>query len=392
MTSSTSSRDPISFLLVTHSYPPVMGGSENEAQRVCTELMKRGHRVTVLCAGGGPMPRVTRWVDPCGVPVRIFGGRWPGRWRDRAFALGVAWTIFSERRNYQLVYFLMQGLHLAAGLPVARLLGKPVIMKFSASTIIPMLTKSWLGRLELRWLREWARRIMILNPGMEEEALSAGFTKRQLLWMPNPVDIERFVPASTEQRRSLRVILGVPSNAQIALFVGRLDPQKNLPSLIRSFARVAGQVPGGLLVLVGDGPDRDDLSVLAGNLGLGAKVRFTGRLAETGVLQWLQASDIFVMVSHFEGLPCSLIEAMSTGLPSVVSDIPANTQLIGHEIHGLVAGLGDEQATGRAMVRLLGDASLRARMGQAARARVVATYPTEEVASRYEALFDEILG
>ena len=111
---------PVSLILVSHSYPPVLGGSEIEAQRVCAALIRRGHRVTVLCAGGPPMPDRAQWLDPAGIPVRIFARRSSGRLRDYAFALGVAWTLITERRNYQLVYFLMQGVHVAAGLPVAQ--------------------------------------------------------------------------------------------------------------------------------------------------------------------------------------------------------------------------------------------------------------------------------
>jgi uncharacterized SAM-binding protein YcdF (DUF218 family) len=96
------------------------------------------------------MPDVSFWTDPAGVPVRIFGRHRLAR--DYAFALGVARTLFRERRRYQIVYFLMQGLHLAAGLPVARLLGKPVVMKVSGSGIITSMRGSWLGRLELRFL------------------------------------------------------------------------------------------------------------------------------------------------------------------------------------------------------------------------------------------------
>ena len=154
---------PVSVIVVAHSYPPVMGGSEIEAQRVCAALIRRGHRVTVLCAGGPPMPDTAEWVDPAGVPVRIFARRSSGRLRDYAFAFSVAWTLFRERRDYQLVYFLMQGVHLATGLPVARWLGKPIVMKMSGSGIVTIMRGSWIGRLELRWLSKWAFRVMILN-------------------------------------------------------------------------------------------------------------------------------------------------------------------------------------------------------------------------------------
>src|SRR5947209_8265525 len=80
---------PVSVLLITSSYPPVLGGSEIEAQRVAAGLIRRGHRVKVLCMGEDPMPAGPSWLDPEGVPVRIFARRWPLRLRGYLFALGV---------------------------------------------------------------------------------------------------------------------------------------------------------------------------------------------------------------------------------------------------------------------------------------------------------------
>src|SRR5580704_1298079 len=245
---------PVALLLICHSYPPVLGGSEVEAQRVAAALRSRGHQVTVLCAGGDPMPPVTNWIDPLGTPVRIFGGRWPERWRPHAFALGVVWTLLTSR--YQLVYFLMQGLHLAAGLPVARFLNKPVLMKISGSSIITLMGQSWLGRLELRWLRKWAKRVMILNSGMAAEAYAAGFSPEHLFWMPNPVDIDQFAPGDAEQRLRFRQNMAIPEDAPVILFVGRLAPEKELFSLLGALALITRQLPSARLVLVGDGPDR----------------------------------------------------------------------------------------------------------------------------------------
>ena len=141
------------------------------------------------------MPEVSSWIDPAGVPVRIFGR--PGLIGEYAFVLGVARTLLWERRRYQIVYFLMQGLHLAVGLPIARFLRKPIVMKVYGSGIITSVRRSWLGRLELRFLRRWAHRVMILNPGMAKEATAAGLEPDRLLWMPNPVDTDEFAPPPT---------------------------------------------------------------------------------------------------------------------------------------------------------------------------------------------------
>jgi glycosyltransferase involved in cell wall biosynthesis len=384
---------PVSLLLISDSYPPVLGGSEIEAQRVSAELIGRGHRVLVLTSGGPPMPPVRDWVDPAGVPVRILTRGARGRWKDIQFACRVAWTLWRERRNYNFVYFLMQGLHLAAGLPVARALGKPIVMKVGGSAVIPRIRASRIGRLELRWLRQWAARLLILNEGMAREAMEEGFTREQMLWMPNPVDTEQFRPCAAEEVARLRAGFGIPPEALVAVYVGRLSHEKGLLELLRGFAMAARQAPRALLVLVGDGAMRGQLEATAAQLGLApSQVLFTGRVDVAKVPEWLRASDVFTLLSPNEGFSCALAEAMSVGLPSVVSDIPANAQLVDDGVHGLLTAVGDDAAMAGALARLFRDPALRARMGQAARQRIVENYSTGQIADRYEALFAEVLA
>lgn len=337
------------------------------------------------------MPDVPRWIDPAGVPVRIFGRSVSGRWRDYAYASGVVRTLVAERENYDVVYFLMQGLHLALGLPVARWLRKPILMKISGSDIIRMLQTSRMGRLELRWLAQWAHRVMILNPGMADEAIEAGFEESRLFWMPNPVDAERYKPCPVEERASLRARLGVPAQTRVVVFTGRLAPEKELDSLIEAFSLACRTAPDALLVLVGDGPKRAELEALARRLGLDGHVRFTGRLPESEAREWLQASDLFALVSSAEGFSCSLVEAMATALPCVVSNIPANAQLIDCGVHGLLAPVRDIESIAGALTSLLCDGAARMEMGSAGRQRVLNHYTTEKVIARYEELIADAL-
>jgi glycosyltransferase involved in cell wall biosynthesis len=384
---------PISFFLVCHSYPPVIGGSELEAQRVCAALIRRGYRITVICAGGDPMPPLRDWIDPEGVKVRIYAGRWKGTLKDKVFALRVSGMLIRERRNYQFVYFLMQGLHLAAGLPTARLLGKPILMKIAGSGVVPLMAKSLAGRLELRWLRKWAYRVMILNEGMREEAMAEGFASDQLYWMPNPVDIANFAPYGDREKTELRSKFGITPVAAAVLYCGRLAAGKGLPELIDAFALVAQQVPEALLLIVGDGPLRAQLAIQATQLHLeDNKVRFVGQARPTEVCDWLNVADVFTLVSFSEGFPCALAEAMSTGLPCVVSDIPANRQLIDDGKHGFLTPVNDKEAISIAIVKLLKDVTLRSRMGEAARQRIVDNYSSDKVSDLYETLFVQMLS
>jgi glycosyltransferase involved in cell wall biosynthesis len=232
---------------------------------------------------------------------------------------------------------------------------------------------------------------MILNTGMAEEAYSAGFSPEQLLWMPNPVDTAEFAPAGPEEKRVLRDRLMVAQDTPVILYVGRLAPEKELPSLLGALSRLLPRMPAAQLVLVGDGPDREALTAHSTRLGLAANVRFTGRQTIAEVLQWLQVADVFALVSSNEGFPCSLVEAMSVGLPSVVSDIPANLQLIQQNQQGLSAPMGDEAALAAALERLLSNPEQAARMGEAARRSVLEQYSLDQVVDRYEALFQEAL-
>ena len=366
-----------------------MGGSEVEAQRVSAALIRRGHQVHVLCSGGPPMPAVREWTDPAGVPLSILTRRSSGRLKNIVFAWEVAWAIWSRRNSFDVVYFLMQGLHLASGLPVAKACGKPIVMKISGSAIIPAMQQSRIGRLELGWLRQWASAVMILNDGMVAEALAGGLSRDQLVWMPNPVDVEEFRPPAGDERTLLRQRYGIPFDRNVVIYVGRLSHEKGLTGLIRGFAHSAA--PNAQLILVGDGPQRAELEELAREQRLGLEqIRFAGRIDVTEVPCWLRAADVFALVSPNEGFSCALVEAMASGLASVVSAIPANLQMISDGVHGLAVPFDDEKAIGEALARLLVQVESRRKMGESARLRAVNEYSTVRVVELYEALFDKV--
>lgn len=384
---------PFSVLVISHSYPPVIGGAEVETQRVCKALLDRGHRVRVLCAGGGPMPRVHKWTDPLGVPVGIYGGRWTGRARDVVFALRSALAVIRDRRRYQVVYFVMQGLQLAVCLPLVRALGKPIVMKVEGSGVIPLLTRSRTGRLELRMLRRWAGRIFILNPGMRDEAAAVGFPDRQLTWMPMPVDSHMFAPCDAAEKLRLRAQFGVPAGAPVAVYTGRLAPEKGLDDLLQAFALVAPALPEAILILVGDGSSRAVLEQKAAALGLPPdRVRFVGAVAADRVPEWLKLADVYAFTSPSEGFSCALAEAMASGLACLACDIPANTQLIRSGENGLLVPVGDAPAAASGLLQLLQDRDLRMRLGANARTLISDHFSTEQVVRIYERVFAELLN
>ena len=112
-----------------------------------------------------------------------------------------------------------------------------------------------------------------------------------------------FRPAQPGETAAWRTQHGIPPQACVTIYVGRLSSEKGLPGLLRGFARAARSSPDAMLVLVGDGPQRAELEALAGQLQLGPdRIRFIGRVNITEVPFWLRSSDVFALDLAQRGL------------------------------------------------------------------------------------------
>jgi glycosyltransferase involved in cell wall biosynthesis len=141
------------------------------------------------------------------------------------------------------------------------------------------------------------------------------------------------------------------------VFVGRLAPVKDLGTLLRAVANAAEKVLGLELWIVGDGPARAALEAQARELGIAEQVRFWGQRLDTA--QFFSAADAFVMSSVSEGLPISLLEAMSLGVPSIVTDVGGMAEVVRRSGGGLLVPVGDAEKYAQAIVRMAYDQQLR---------------------------------
>jgi glycosyltransferase involved in cell wall biosynthesis len=180
-------------------------------------------------------------------------------------------------------------------------------------------------------------------------------------------------------RRRLRAELGAGDGTPVVLAVSRLVRHKGYPEL----AAAMQSVPDAALWVAGARLPSDrgeDMAALLSGAGLGARLRLLGYRADIAAL--MAAADIFVLPSHFEGLPMSVIEAMLTGLPVVATDIRGPREQVVHGETGLLVPPGDSVALATALGRLCRDPALRAKMGDAGRARALALYDEAAVVGR----------
>jgi glycosyltransferase involved in cell wall biosynthesis len=203
--------------------------------------------------------------------------------------------------------------------------------------------------------------------------------------VPNGVDL---APFRNEVRPLARDRLGAGPSDVVLVYVGRLGPEKNLMTLLQAFAGAHAAYPHTTLVLVGDGPERESLELLAQRLGLAGRVRFTG-MVDYGLLpRYLAAADVFVTASVTEVHPLTVIEALAAGLPVIGIRSPGVGDTIEDGVTGL---LGPNNLAGftAVMTRMLAESELRRRMSLAARetsARFAIEHTSARVFSLYQSL------
>jgi glycosyltransferase involved in cell wall biosynthesis len=180
--------------------------------------------------------------------------------------------------------------------------------------------------------------------------------------IPNGIDFTPFenVPPLT------RAEAGLPDDALVLMYVGRLSQEKNLTFLLRAFFGVAAAAPHVVLALVGGGPELENLKDQAEHSGFGERVRFIGRVEFERVPSYLRLGDVFVTASITEVHPFSLIEAMASGLPALGITSPGIADTIVDGENGLLSA-GDIAAFTAKLMRLVMEPEMRARMGAAAR-------------------------
>ena len=169
------------------------------------------------------------------------------------------------------------------------------------------------------------------------------------------------------------------------LFVGRLAPIKSLPTLIRATALAAPRVPDLHLWVVGDGAERPKLEALVNELGIAGNVTFWGERHD--VAGFFSAADIYCMSSTSEGLPMSLLQAMSTGLPAIVTNVGGMAEVVRNANAGLTTPVGDPAAMAEAIVQLASDAGKRSLFAENAKTAYHEHFTLERMDASYMKLY-----
>ncbi|MEA3349561.1 MAG: glycosyltransferase family 4 protein [Chloroflexota bacterium] len=365
------------FLIINSEFPPIGGGAGNASAHTAQELIASGQDVTVLTCRFRNLPHEEIWrgVRLMRIPSLRRSESSSGAWEQLHFMISAAWASLRLARRWKpdavIAYFGVPCgpaawlLRKVFGIPyIVSLRGgdvpgfRPYDFALYHRLLSPIIHLVWRG----------AAAVVANSDGLK--TLAEDFAPSlNIHIIPNGVDIEEYAPVDRAW-----------SPAQL-LFTGRLVYQKGLDVLLEALSNLDSLAWD--LTIVGDGPQQNELEKQAQSLNLQDRISFVGWKHRQALNHYYQRANLFVLPSRHEGMPNALLEAMSSGLPAIASDIAGNEELVIDGKNGLLVPPDDVQALQDALHQLITQENLRREMGTAARQHIAASYSWRGTAQAY---------
>ena len=365
------------------------GGAERVMSGLAEYLWLRGWKVTLVTTYFNPpeyMPEHGAWDPQTGMPIpgregiqRIYSDLAPhqvtrNRVRNFLARFGTLRTIWKSVRPDVILSFI--GLNNIMAILTSRGLHIPVAVSVRANPPVEYASP----KLRIPAFALFGMADALIMQTSQGKRFFPGYIQKKAVLLPNALTPD-FMRPLFEGERQKRIVC-----------VGRLDENKNHAMVLRAFAAAAGTLAGQgkiparedwTLELYGDGPCRDELEALAGQLGLKERILFFG--AASHIADRIRTASVFVLSSDTEGMPNALMEAMSLGLACISTDCPCGgpADLIEDGVNGFLIPVRDEAALCERLEMLMDDAGMVCRTGREA-SRIQQKYSPDVIQARWE--------
>lgn len=374
----------LAVCMITSLFHPIIGGAERQAQQLAARLIRNGVEVCILTRR---YPGLKAYEEIEGVPIhRVFTLDKSRVLASLSYTFSSLLWLFRNQSKYQIIHCHRAESPTTVGVLAKFLYGKRVIVKISGGDlglVNQSIRKSLLSSVDM---------FAVLTGRARAHLIDCGFAEARIEIIPNGVDTNRYVPLSHKAKLSMREKLGLPIDEKLVIFVGRLHPVKGLDTLLYAWQKVSQsiEIDRARLLIVGEGPEEPFLRQLVTQLGLEATTLFLGR--RDNVVKYLQSTDVLVLPSLSEGLPNALLEAMACGLAAVATDVGGSNDVINNLENGILIHPRDPKALSDALLTLLNDKKLAARLGQEARKTIEERYSLDQVVNQYMRLYQSLVS
>ena len=379
--------------LVTHFFPPHIGGIEKVADEQCKRLAKLGYQVSVLTS------KTCKQNERHAEGIKVFSYSI----LNIAERVGIPYPFLSFKayKNFAEVIKKCDIVHAHGHAYLSSYIACKVAEKYKKPFILTQHNtfidyQSWLNIVE--HVNDWtvgrvvlkcSDRVIVVSRKTMEYVLKLGADMSKTSVMHNGVDTDFFHPMNREESRDK---LGLPKNRTLILTIRRLVYKNGLDTFIESASLLTRDYPDLLFIVIGKGPNRKLIEKRVREFGIGDNIRLAGFVPEKLLPLYYNAADYFVIPSSSgEGLPLVLLEAMACGLPVIATSVGGTPEIIKDMKNGVLVPPRNPKALAETISKFLSNKELGLAIGKEARNTVEDKFTWEENVRRLQNVYDEFL-
>jgi glycosyltransferase involved in cell wall biosynthesis len=356
-------------------YPDIVGGIGIHAHEMSRIQAKSGHDVTVftsLCDGN------SEFEERDGYRIIRFKNLFKLLGNSVSFSL--ISKLKNERNNYDIIHAHS---HLFFSTNICALLRKfgssPLVI--TNHGLISQTAPMWIQKIYIPTIAKWTYNasdaIICYTDSEKNNLVELGIRPDKINVIHNGIDTNLFSPSGKKD-----------GNIQI-LWIGRFTPGKGVEYLIEGFRLILDSFPDAKLLMIGRGPDRDDAIKKINELGLSENIEIRDFVSNSELPEIYQQSDVFVLPSLSEGIPRTILESMSSGIPVICTELPQLVDIV--EGCGLLVPVRDSKAISDSVCLILSDKIRAKEMGKKGRDKLVNNFSWDDTVGKTLNLYEGLI-
>ncbi|BAB07431.1 glycosyltransferase family 4 protein [Halalkalibacterium halodurans] len=380
--------------IICYKYPPEYSGYGKQLKSVISKMNNDhlNYKLTILTAFKSSKTEANTFLDivPLGTDFTqkksiVF----------YVFCLRVLLWLILNRKKYSIIHCIKAGPEAVVANIVSKLLDKRLIVKVAQDELSDREVKEAtslkkVSRISRQILLRTVDNFIAISEEIDHNLQKRVSKKSKIIKIPNGVDDKRFAPVDCTTKRAIRRNLELPVERVLILFAGAINKRKGIVDLLDAVQKVKTKNHYSLVIC---GPILEDINFEERVQEINKtnkKIKIIYKGVVTDIEKYMAASDIFVLPSYSEGLPNVLLEAGSTGLALITTDIGGSRDIVIDGRNGFVIPTNSSDLLAKKMELLIDNEDIRERMGDETRSVIENNFSLEFVAKEYEYLYSKL--
>lgn len=312
------------------------------------------------------------------------------------FAFKIFRWLHRNSKNYSVIHCIKAGPEAIAANAISKLKKKPLIIKVAQDELSDkeLHTKNPVAKvvkLTRHTLIKSADVFIAISSEIKDNLTKRIASQSKIARIPNGVDTDKFKPVAIHEKEELRQSLSISEDETVVLFVGAINRRKGVHDLLESSANLQLSSKARLILC---GPELEDIEFEKKQKQINrskTNITIDYRGSVENIEEYMRAADIFVLPSYSEGLPNVVLEAGSTGLPLIGTNIGGTRDIISHGKNGFIVELGDSDELSHYMEQLIDNKQMRERMAIQSREEIIKRFSLKDVSDKYKQLYSALI-